>query len=130
MRPACSTSMSRRACPPDCALLRRAKFVTAGRPPPWLAPPAGFLVLAARLDFVPLTGAASVRSAGRKDRGDRLQDNADVHPERHGVDVEQVQLHPSIERHVAPAVDLPETGKPRLHREPPELVRPVLLHLG
>ena len=73
---------------------------------------------------------ASAGAAGGEDGRDGPEADLQVVPERPGVDVLEVELHPALEVDVVAAADLPGAGDARLHREAAPLPALVLAHLG
>src|SRR5579871_6328950 len=72
----------------------------------------------------------SMCAATREHRGDRPDNDLYVPPQRHRVDVEQVQFHPVLESDVAAPIDLPETRQARLDGQATALPRRVALDLA
>src|ERR687885_657201 len=75
----------------------------------------------------PATGLALVRAGEERER--RAREDLQVEPRRAVLDVPDVELDPLVPRQPRAAVDLRPAGDPRLHVQPPALVRRVLLHL-
>src|SRR5574340_660715 len=59
----------------------------------------------------------SLGPTGAEHRGDGLEADADVVPERPLVDVLEVELHPTVEVDLVAAADLPDAGDAGLHGE-------------
>src|SRR5574340_284911 len=72
----------------------------------------------------------SLGPTGAEHRGDGLEADADVVPERPLVDVLEVELHPTVEVDLVAAADLPDAGDAGLHGEAAALPALVLPHLG
>src|SRR5712672_1234880 len=63
----------------------------------------------------------SRRSRAPEDRGNGLDENFQIKPQRPPIDVLQIQLHPSLEGNRASSADLPETGNAGANAEAPEM---------
>src|SRR4051812_13775293 len=68
-----------------------------------------------RAGFAGAAVSQSVRAAPREHRGERLDENRDVEPDRPVLEVVEVEADEVVEAERDPARDLPEPGHPRQH---------------
>ncbi len=76
------------------------------------------------------TPGASVSPPPQQDCGDGFEENDEIESEAPAADVVEIELHLLMERDVAPAADLPDTGESRGDVEAAPIRERVLRDLG